>query len=207
MKKLLASLLVVIGCVAAPVVREDAAPLEASRRAWLVNAYGIGFGTAFPVAAELMESGRWRVQFITAAHILPPYRLEDRYGQSIATTSVTTVQKRDAAVVVLHMDNPPPLIHIAQDQPTFGDRLWVAGFFLESRPGDGKPVVVLRLTEGYAADRLGSMAVAAAPGCSGGPVLNDRGEAVGILVGGFLTNLGHLSIYEPLDLGVTERLR
>lgn len=86
-------------------------------------------------------------------------------------------------------------------KPKFGDQLralgWHGGY-------------MLLLTRGFAGATDGSMSCPVVPGCSGGAVLNVRGELVGIISQVASTNHGqphneryvvpHMAHYEPLDL-------
>lgn len=85
---------------------------------------------------------------------------------------------------------------LAQDFPRFGDRLRALGY------GAGRS---LQMTDGRASGKLGEMTCPIIFGCSGGAVLNERGELLGILRRVVMLRndyvtipVPHLSIYVPI---------
>lgn len=85
---------------------------------------------------------------------------------------------------------------IADRTPVFGDRLVAMGYGLG---------VSLHMTDGRAGTKLGYMTCPIAYGCSGGAVLNEKGELVGIITqitsmsnGMFPVPVPHMSYYAPI---------
>lgn len=179
------------------------AVIQSALAVWRVDS-PISEATAFPVSASRLQDGRWRLLFLTAGHIAPPFDLY--FGAfKVAPVSVHRHKERDLSVTVVYLDADlplPPLVPLARTAPRFGDALWAVGFMLDSE--------AIRMTYGFAGSQPGTMSAAVAFGASGGPILNARGEAVGLTVtAAFVPNVGvawHVSRFEPLDEEVHEWL-
>ena len=128
-----------------------------------------GRGSAFPVMNLRGPDGKNVTVFLTAGHIGNLDKLETPEG-GLAITRRLKHPTADLQLAWTTSLMRYPLVPLSRKVPVFGDRLYAVGMTYGER----------RITEGYAAGKVGAMSTSIAPGFSGGPVLNDKGEAVGV---------------------------
>lgn len=142
---------------------------------------------AFGSASATPLWGSW---YMTCKHCLPVATIG---GLQV----IETIKHPTLDLALLRVDGPVGTGSVlADDLPVLGDRLVAMGY------GLGKS---LQMTDGRATSVLGGMTCSIIYGCSGGAVLNDRGELVGIISqissisNGFLSvPVPHMSHYIPI---------
>lgn len=130
---------------------------------------------------------------LTVAHVLPVTGLDDDHAM---VQRVHLHPHLDLALVKI--EGLKGKVEIATELPKFGDELRTIGHH------EGQ---VKLMTSGHQGKVPGHMSCEVMPGCSGGPVLNARGELVGIVAtvwiyrlpfGGSLP-ISHMAGYTPID--------
>ena len=137
---------------------------EPASRVWLVSS-ATGSGSCVPIA-----HGPGRTIFLTARHnVGSAMRVHPGAGPSIAVERVESHASEDVAI--FWVKGRFPLVPMAQQAPQLADRLLVAGhaFARDMMVSEGR------------AGRLGVVSASSIFGCSGGLVMNEDGELVGVL--------------------------
>ena len=147
------------------------------------------------VASGVVIADGW---VLTAKHVLPA-----RTVGGLASGEEIVHPTLDLALIHCPGVDPRGLV-IAQEVPKVFDRLYAYGWHMGTR---------LMKTEGYQGDTAGHMSAPVMFGCSGGAVVNNRGELVGITMGlmsrkvqnGFgWYAIPHLARYTVLDEAVRD---
>jgi S1-C subfamily serine protease len=160
MQRLLSVTLLTLGasCVVAPPSSEK---MLVTRHAVQVE-NPMGFGSGFPITED---------SWLTAWHVVEGWAAEDITVDGWIVLEVIRLEGLDAAVLVtgLHGQEPWPL---ADRAPRPGERVFKSGY------GQG----FHWWTEGIATEDADRVAIDIFPGDSGGPLFNERGEVLGIVV-------------------------
>ncbi|HXF82279.1 MAG TPA: serine protease [bacterium] len=161
-----------------------APPLEAKRALAMVDTGG-AVGTAFAVSATAALTACHVVR--GAAAIQLHFWAADR---RLPGRLVLCNERHDVALIAVAVPDGTTTLPLSDAHPAPGDRVWVWGYPLATRispePSLSQGVVSARgATAGTVA-----LDVSAGPGSSGGPVLNDEGQVVGILLGGWHAGSG-----------------
>lgn len=179
MKRYLLATVALVACCSTPVVL----PLPAVA----VTSHPGGSTSASATPLWNSQGFAW---YLTAKHVVPVATVG---GQEVVETFPHP--KLDLAILKVKGTVVTGSV-LAEEFPKFGDRLRALGY------GVGRP---LQMTDGRAAGKLGQMTCPIIFGCSGGAVLNERGELLGIirrvviLRNGFMTiPIAHLSTYVPV---------
>jgi hypothetical protein len=149
-------------------------------RSWHIERWPVSLarGSAFRVG-----QGHWltAAHVVKAEHVPSGYQLRwyaiDQGGDAHLVRNVQRARKVDAAS--FDSDASGPLVSLARNEPSRGDRLIAWG---QADLHSGRYRL---MAEEVARDENGHSALVASPavehGYSGGPALNDAGEAVGIV--------------------------
>ena len=183
MKRILLVLLVSVSLALAGLPASAQAPtyLDAKHALALVET-SAGTGSGFVVASGLLA---------TACHVIRgAAAIQIHYETANAQASGRQVlcdERHDIAFIATAVPDGVTGLHLAANLPAQGDHIWVWGYPLGTQialePSVASGVVSATQTaEGFLA-----LDVSAAPGNSGGPVVDEHGEVVGILVGSWNT--------------------
>lgn len=147
-------------------------------------------GPGWSMGSSVVIADGW---VLTAKHVLPALTVGGlANGEAIPHPTL------DLALIHCPGMDPRGLV-IAQEGPKVYDRLYAYGWHAGQR---------LLRTEGFQGKSTGHMSAPVIFGCSGGAVVNDRGELVGIIVGMLSRKvqggdgwyaLPHISRYTVLD--------
>lgn len=147
---------------------------ESATNVWRVGAPGIG-GSGFLISSTKVGT-KYLNHMVTAGHLAKTpglvFTAVNGKHRMILGKLVSKHPTADLAVLVFTSDGPMPFLRLASEAPEFMDRLYAVGY--HAWPS-------LRVTEGFAARLPGHMSCPVAPGASGGAVLNERGEVVGVV--------------------------
>lgn len=176
MKRILTTLL----AFNASVVAADSNPYAAKSAIYKVevpypNSSRIGFGTGVLVAWD---------KILTNCHVLKshpgwPRVVHRKTGQQFHVTKHYNLSNYDACILVGHFSGTP--VRLATDLHE-GENIWIFGY------PRGLPVVGQGAVKGLVDTDAGKsilLAAFCAPGSSGGPVINSKGELVGLNWGVF----------------------
>lgn len=160
-----------------PLHAQTAPYLDAKRAVGMVDT-GATIGTAFAVSPTLV---------VTACHVIRGAAAIQIHfwaaDQRVAGRQVLCNERYDVAVIVTAVPEGTAFLQFAEGKPAQGDRIWVWGYPLGTRiatePSLAQGIVsATGINEGtFALD------VSGGPGNSGGPVLNEEGKVIGILLG------------------------
>lgn len=148
-----------------------------------------GRASAVPVAVE-----EGMLIFVTAAHVGTPdgsWTLKDRHGDVLEpVVHIEVHPTEDVRLIAVPVPaNPPTLVPLAQDDPSFGDTVYGAGW------GGGW---YLWLTKGIVSSPNHATTQTAA-GDSGGALLDPSGRLVGVLVGRLAEYDAHMGAFVPVS--------
>ena len=191
LKAVLCALLLVAACTA-PTARRAHTWLDAAKvTVKIVSPEGTG-GTGFPVGYMPTFDGPTVVLILTAAHVVRDEDLTD-WSVMVADERWLGVPKLvqyhrslDAAIVQVRIvgGRPIRIVRLREAEAEIGEQVWAIGY-----PGCHRRTI----TTGYVGQR-GAAGIDVFPGNSGGPVVDGRGRAVGIVLG-----VGVQSIWGPLN--------
>ena len=155
----------------------------------------LGCGSAFPVSCEPIAGGQYRVLFLTAAHVshyedmidVPPGMMDEfnaleksftlSHHSGLVITGALPYARhdtRDAGLIEAFTSFPISPRRLRPVTPLFGSRLIMSGY---------PACYGLWVSQGVASEP-GIASFTSYGGCSGGPVSNEEGQVVGILVAG-----------------------
>lgn len=163
--------------------REATVRIEARRGGW--NGQVIGVGTGFFVSDDGM--------LLTAYHVVAPNNPNVRNVRYVAVTTDERVYRLelvgfdaylDLAALRADVDGPVPFLQLADRAPTSGTPVVAIGNsrddFIAPRAGRVTRLGVQASRADFADDTI-ELTNSLAPGDSGGPVVNNRAEVVGVV--------------------------
>ena len=149
-------------------------------------------GTGFAVDAHTLVTNRHVIEDTKELQVTT------YDGRTIDVTAASATAVADLAIITTEQ-SIGGFAALAQADPLEGDAITVIGY-----PGGGKPTTVTGVVLGSVADPLGAalgtvMATTASvePGSSGSPVLNEKGEVVGVI---YAKNESEQSFMVPVSL-------
>jgi S1-C subfamily serine protease len=179
MKRIALVLLVSLSLAVAglPASAQTPSYLEAKGALALVET-GAGTGSGFVIGAGLLA---------TACHVVRgAASIQIHYAAVQAHTAGRQVlcdERLDIAFIAAAVPDGVTTLHLAADPPSQGDRIYVWGYPLGTLIALEPSVAAGVVSATQTAAGFLALDVSAAPGNSGGPVVDERGEVVGILVG------------------------
>ncbi len=183
MKRILLVLLVSVSLALAglPVSAQAPAYLDAKHALALVET-SAGTGSAFVIAPGLLA---------TACHVIRgAAAIQIHYETAKAQASghrVLCDERHDIAFIAAAVPNGVTILHLAPELPAQGDHIWVWGYPLGTQIALEPSVASGLVSATQTAEGFLALDVSAAPGNSGGPVVDEHGQVVGILVGSWNT--------------------
>ncbi len=159
-----------------PASGESAPYLDAKRALTLVET-SAGTGSGFAVSPTLVA---------TACHVVKgaaAIRLHF-WAAEVQLSGRTALcnERADIAFVTVAVPDGTAVLHFAASGPQQGDRIWVWGYPLGTTIALEPSVAAGMISATETPNGQLALDVSGAPGNSGGPVVNDAGEVVGILV-------------------------
>lgn len=179
MKRLLLVVLVCVSLAAAGLPASGQTPLYLNAKGGLVLVETpAGTGSGFVVSPGLLA---------TACHVVRgAASIQVHYAavqERAAGRQVLCDEHRDIAFVVAAVPTGVTALHFADTPPAQGDHIYAWGYPLGTLIALEPSVAAGVVSATQTATGFLALDVSAAPGNSGGPVVNERGEVVGILVG------------------------
>ena len=157
-----------------------------------VGCVSIYTGTGFAVDAHTLVTNRHVIENTTDLQVTT------YDGRTIEVTAASVSTVADLAIITIDASIGVSSV-LAQEDPVEGDAISVVGY-----PGGGKLTTVAGVVLGATPDPLGAalgsvLATTAPvePGSSGSPVLNERGEVVGVI---YAKNVSEQSFMVPVSM-------
>lgn len=180
MRQLALVLIAVLLAAAVPPLWAQGTPppyLDARRGVALIDTGG-ALGTAFAVSPSTV---------VTACHVIRgAAAIQIRFWASGTQTSgrqLLCSDRHDIAVVATTVPEGTPLLQFADGPAVAGDRVWVWGYPLGTRIATEPSLATGIVSAPGVAEGTIALDVSSGPGSSGGPVLNEEGKVVGVLLG------------------------
>ncbi|MDQ7843186.1 MAG: serine protease [Armatimonadota bacterium] len=175
------TLILIVGLLASPVplYAQDPAPpyLEAKRGVVLIDTGG-ATGTGFVVSPSLV---------VTACHVVRgAAAIQIRFwssGRQASGRLVLCHERHDVGVIAAAVPDGVRTLQFAERTPAQGDRVWVWGYPLGTRIAAEPTLAAGIISASGTAEGTFVVDVSGGPGSSGGPVLDEDGKVVGILLG------------------------
>ncbi|HEU5170692.1 MAG TPA: serine protease [Gemmatimonadales bacterium] len=179
--KYLASVLIAVLLSAAvpPLQAQGTAPpyLDAKRGVALIDTGGAQ-GTGFAVSTSTV---------VTACHVVRgAASIQIKFwasGVQAAGRQLLCNERHDIAVIGVAVPEGTAILPLAEGAPAQGQPIWVWGYPLGTRIAAEPSLAAGIVSAAGVAEGTFALDVSSAPGSSGGPVLNEQGQVVGVLLG------------------------
>ena len=155
---------------------------------------GMGAGTIVAVTGTLVRA-------VTAAHVATYGSLRVRVGTvEVPARLVSVVAGHDLAVIEADVDEATAAglhaVPVARPRERAAVHIWGSGYGGPAREAAAVTVVGGNLPDGPARGRIALACAACHQGDSGGGVIDERGDLVGVFVGYFTLESGRVSVAE-----------
>ncbi len=174
------AVVLLVALVGAPAFAQTPSHLQAKNGLALIETPG-GTGSGFAVSPTLVA---------TACHVIKgAAAIQIHFWAAKARTSGRTVlcdEKYDIGFVLTAVPSGTAILEFAPAKPAQGDPIWVWGYPLGTSIALEPSVSRGGVSATETAQGFIALDVTGAPGNSGGPVVNEDGRVIGILVGSWM---------------------